>query len=111
VLTAQEVERFITDGFVCLPEAFPRALAGECRAFLWRETGLDPADPATWTRAVVRLDGYGGGLFSAAASTPPLHEAFDQLVGPGGASRAVLAGTPGSSPWSRSQPAALALTG
>jgi hypothetical protein len=83
VLTAQEVERFITDGFVRLPAAFPRALADECRAFLWRETGLDPADPATWTRAVVRLDGYGGDLFSAAAGTPPLHEAFDQLVGPG----------------------------
>ena len=58
MLTAPEVERFISDGFVYLPEAFPRALADECRGFLWRETGLD-------------------------VNTPALHEAFDQLVGPG----------------------------
>lgn len=83
MLTAREVERFISDGFVCLPEAFPRKLADACRAFLWRETGLDPSDPATWTRPVIRLDGYGGDLFSAAVNTPALHEAFDQLVGVG----------------------------
>jgi hypothetical protein len=83
VLTAEEVERFVRDGFVYLPEAFPRALADECRAFLWRETGLDPDDPATWTKPVIRLDGYGGDLFNAAVNTPVLHEAFDQLVGTG----------------------------
>ena len=83
VLTAEEVERFIGDGFVYVPEAFPRALADQCRAFLWRETGLDPDEPATWTEPVVRLRGYGGDLFSAAANTPALHEAFDQLVGVG----------------------------
>jgi hypothetical protein len=83
VLTAQEIERFMSDGFVRLPEAFPRAVADECRAFLWRETGLDPGDPATWTRPVIRLDGYGGALFSAAVNTPVLHEAFDQLAGRG----------------------------
>lgn len=26
MLTRDEVERFVSDGFVCLPEAFPRAL-------------------------------------------------------------------------------------
>jgi hypothetical protein len=83
VLTAEEVERFVRDGFVYLPEAFPRALADECRAFLWQKTGLDPDDPATWTRPVIRLAGYGGELFNAAANTPALHEAFDQLVGVG----------------------------
>jgi len=83
VLTAAEVERFIDDGFAYLPEAFPRALADECRAFLWRETGLDPGDPGTWTQPVIRLPGYGGDRFRAAATTPALHEAFDQLVGAG----------------------------
>jgi hypothetical protein len=83
VLTAQEVEQFISDGFIYVPGAFPRALADECRVFLWRETGLDPGDPATWTMPVIRLAGYGGDLFSAAANTPALHEAFDQLVGAG----------------------------
>ncbi|MCW2896420.1 MAG: phytanoyl-CoA dioxygenase, partial [Actinomycetia bacterium] len=81
MLTTEEVERFVADGFVRLPEEFPRALAEECRAFLWRETGLDPGDPAAWTKPVIRLAGYGGELFNAAANTPALHEAFDQLVG------------------------------
>jgi hypothetical protein len=83
VLTAEEIERFIADGFVHVPEAFPRALADECRAFLWRETGLDPDEPAGWTQPVIRLDGYGTEPFLRAANTPGLHEAFDQLVGPG----------------------------
>jgi hypothetical protein len=75
VLTAEEVRRFIEDGFVYLPEAFPPAPADECGAFLWRETGLDPDDPATWKEPVIRLGGYGGDLFNAAANTPALHEA------------------------------------
>ena len=83
MLTAEEVEQFVRDGFVYLPEAFPRTLADQCRAFLWLETGLDPHDPATWTRPLIRLDGYGGPLFNAVVNTPALHEAFDQLVGAG----------------------------
>jgi hypothetical protein len=83
VLSSEEIDRFVSDGFAYLPEAFPRALADECRAFLWRETGLDPDDSATWVKPVIRLGGYGGDLFSAAANTPVLHEAFDQLVGVG----------------------------
>ncbi|MCX4748606.1 phytanoyl-CoA dioxygenase family protein [Kitasatospora sp. NBC_01287] len=82
VLTDEQIERFVTEGFVHLPEAFPRALADECRAFLWRETGLDPDDPATWTQPVIRLDGYGQAPFQQAATTARLHAAFDQLVGP-----------------------------
>jgi hypothetical protein len=80
-VTPDEVERFVTDGFVFLPGAFPRALADECRAFLWQETGVSPDDPATWTRPVIRLGGYGTEPFRRAAQTPVLHEAFDQLVG------------------------------
>jgi hypothetical protein len=83
VLTAEQVEKFISDGFVHLPEAFPRSLADECRAFLWRETGLDPSDPSTWTKPLIRLGGYGAPPFRQAANTPRLHAAFDQLVGEG----------------------------
>ena len=83
VLTTDETERFVTDGFVHLPEAFPRSVAEECRAFLWRETGLDPDDPATWRQPVIRLGGYTDEPFQRAATTPRLHQAFDQLVGAG----------------------------
>src|SRR5690606_33342843 len=82
-LTPSQVEQFITSGFVRLDGAFPAALADEGRAILWRDTGCDPNDPATWTRPVVRLGGYADPPFVRAANTPLLHAAFDQLVGPG----------------------------
>ncbi|HEY8431057.1 MAG TPA: phytanoyl-CoA dioxygenase family protein [Sandaracinaceae bacterium] len=77
------IERFVTDGYVKLEAAFPRALADACRAILWRETGCDPEDPATWTKPVVRLGHYAGPPFLEAARAPRLCAALDQLVGPG----------------------------
>jgi hypothetical protein len=87
-LSPAGVEQFVADGFVRLEGAFPVAVADECRALLWEqvraETGAEPDDPATWTRPVVRIAGRGDPPFQAAARTPRLHAAFDQLVGPGG---------------------------
>ncbi len=78
----EQVEQFITDGFVRMERAFPRELAAQCRDLLWRDTGCDPDEPATWTRPVVRLGDYAQEPFRQAANTPQLHAAFDQLVGP-----------------------------
>ena len=63
--------------------AFPRELADDGRAILWRDTGCDPAHPATWTRPVIRLDQYGQEPFRKAVNAPPLLEAYDALVGKG----------------------------
>lgn len=82
-LDGATVERFIRDGFVRIDGAFPRALADAGRAILWRETGCDPDDAATWTRPVVRLSYYGDEPFRQAVNTPVLHAAFDRLVGKG----------------------------
>lgn len=82
-LTDAQVEAFIRDGFVRLDAAFPRTLAEEARAILWRETGADPDDRGTWRRPVVRLGGHSEPPFVAAANTPRLRSAFDQLVGAG----------------------------
>lgn len=82
-LSAAQIELFINDGFVRLDEAFPRDLADAARTILWADTGCDPDDPTTWTRPVIRLNQYSQAPFSAAANTPRLHAAFDQLVGPG----------------------------
>ena len=78
-----QVEQFIHDGFVKIEAAFPRRLADEGRAILWRDTGCDPDDPATWTKPVIRLGMYAQELFVNAANTPILHAAFDALVGKG----------------------------
>ncbi|AKT41810.1 phytanoyl-CoA dioxygenase family protein [Chondromyces crocatus] len=82
-LSEAQIQQFILDGFVKLDDAFPRADADAARAILWRDTGCDPEDPATWTEPVVRLGMYGHEPFARAASSPRLHAAFDQLVGEG----------------------------
>jgi hypothetical protein len=83
VFDDEELERFLADGYLRLDRAFSAELARNCRDLLWRETGCDPRDRATWTRPVVRLGDHGEEPFRDAANTPRLHAAFDQLVGPG----------------------------
>lgn len=82
-LSDAQIDQFVHDGFVRLDDAFPRQLADEGRAVLWRDTGCDPADGTTWTQPVVRLGYYGQEPFRKAVNTPLLHAAFDQLVGRG----------------------------
>ncbi len=78
-----QIEQFITDGFVRIDAAFPRAQADAARAVLWTATGCNPDDPATWTRPVIRLGMFTQAAFVEAANTPRLHAAYDQLVGQG----------------------------
>ena len=83
VVADAQIRQFIHDGFVKIQEAFPRELADEGRSILWRDTGCDEADPTTWTKPVIRLGMYEQAPFTRAANMPVLHQAFDQLVGPG----------------------------
>jgi hypothetical protein len=80
-LSGAEIQQFIQEGFVRLDRAFPRTLADEGRAILWRDLPCNPDDPATWTRPVIRLGYYGDEPFKRAVNTPALHAAFDQLIG------------------------------
>jgi hypothetical protein len=82
-LSDAQIQAFIRDGFVRIDKAFPRELAEEGRAIMWRDLACDEHDPATWTKPVIRLPGYGQEPFRLAANTPVLHTAFDQLVGEG----------------------------
>lgn len=82
-LSADHIALFHERGFIRLDGAFPRALAEEARAILWRDTGCDEHDSSTWTRPVVRLGHYSQEPFRRAANTPVLHAAYDGLVGPG----------------------------
>jgi hypothetical protein len=83
VLSDAQIEQFINHGFVRIDEAFPRPLADDGRAILWRDLPCDPDNPATWTRPVLRLGMYGDAPFREAVNSPVLHAAFDQLVGRG----------------------------
>jgi hypothetical protein len=82
-LSPAQIETFIADGVMRIDNAFPTAIADECRAILWRDTGCDPDNSATWTKPVIRLGHYSQPPFIAAGNTPILHAAYDQLVGPG----------------------------
>lgn len=77
----EQIEQFVTEGFVRIEEAFPRELADECRSILWKDSGCDPEDRATWTRPVVRLGDYSQEPFRLAANTDRLCKAFDLIVG------------------------------
>lgn len=83
MLSPAQVQRFIEQGFIRIDNAFPRELADEGRAIMWRDLPFDPIDKATWTRPIVRLPGYAGPPFEEAANTRTLHDAFDALVGRG----------------------------
>ncbi|MFV2177574.1 phytanoyl-CoA dioxygenase family protein [Actinomadura sp. LOL_016] len=79
-----DIDAFVDDGYLRVTEAFPRDLADECRAILWRGTGCDPGDRTTWTRPVVRLGDHAQEPFRAAANTPRLRAAYDALAGKDG---------------------------
>lgn len=82
-MSAELIERFVTDGFVRIDHAFSSELADACREKLWLATGLSPKDPTTWTKPVVRIGHIPNPLFVEAANTPALVSAYDALVGPG----------------------------
>lgn len=77
------VERFITQGFVRIEGAFERDLGLRCAAELWAHIGLDPGDPASWTRSLIWVPGLSSPPFTAAAGTEVLVAAYDRLVGAG----------------------------
>lgn len=82
-LTQQQIDGFVNDGFIKIEQAFPTEIAHACRAILWKATGCDPNDPATWTEPVIRIGEIGLEPFRQAANTDILLRAFDQLVGEG----------------------------
>ncbi|MBC8164777.1 MAG: phytanoyl-CoA dioxygenase, partial [Bryobacteraceae bacterium] len=80
-LSDEQIEQFIQDGFVRVEKAFASRDAEEGRAILWKDTGCDADDPATWTKPVIHLGSYAQDPFARAVNTPMLHQAFDQLAG------------------------------
>lgn len=59
-LDRAHIDKFITDGFVRIDSAFPRALADEARAILWKDTGCNPDDPATSVSDSITLTSSSG---------------------------------------------------
>jgi hypothetical protein len=83
LLSDDEIEAFVRDGFVRIEGAFSAETAAACRALVWPYLSADPADPATWKRPVVHVIPPDAPPLREAANGPKLLRAFDQLVGPG----------------------------
>jgi hypothetical protein len=81
ILSSQQIDQFITQGFIRIDNAFSAEIAAQVRDILWKDLDLDRDDPATWTKPVIRLGMYPQEPFVASANTPVLQAAFDQLVG------------------------------
>ncbi len=83
MLTEEEVEHFVNEGFVRIDNAFSKDTAQEAVDILWKDIPFDRTDPSTWKEPVVRLGMYSGKPFLDSINTPRLYSVFDQLVGVG----------------------------
>ena len=80
-----DVKRFMTDGFIKVEEAFPRAVGDRVREALWEQIGLSPDRPSEWTEPVIwAVDETGQGPFGEAIRSPRIAAALDQIAGKGG---------------------------
>lgn len=83
ILSKQEIEQFITEGFVRIDNAFSPDIANAAMDILWNDIPFDRFNPATWTEPVIRLGMYTQQPFIDSVNTQKLHAAFDQLIGAG----------------------------
>jgi len=81
ILNKQEIEQFITDGFVRIDNVFSSDIAGAALDILWKDIPFERSAPSTWTAPVIRLGMYTQQPFIDSVNTPKLHTAFNQLVG------------------------------
>ena len=75
------------DGFVAIRGAVAADVVWQCVRLIENELrarGVDPLDPATWTKPVVRFACPEGPAFAAAGTSAALSAVYDELLAPGG---------------------------
>ncbi|WP_285706391.1 phytanoyl-CoA dioxygenase [Microtetraspora sp. NBRC 16547] len=75
------IERFSTDGFLKIEEAFPRETGERAGALIWERLGLSPDRPQEWTRPVVWLEPSWDGALGEVMHGPRLAAALDLVAG------------------------------
>jgi len=83
VLNPGELAGFESNGFVRVSSAFSHQCAAACVDEMWSSLPCDRSDPASWTAPVIRLWSFQTAPFLAAANSPRLVTAIDQLLGSG----------------------------
>jgi hypothetical protein len=80
-----DVVAFERDGYLKIDQPELRGAAAAARDVLWRQMGLSPEDPASWTRPVVwAADLTGAGPFAELTGSARLAAALDAVCGAGG---------------------------
>lgn len=80
-LSKNEVEQFITEGFIRIDNAFSNEIANEVLDILWKDIPFERSNPKSWTEPVIRLGMYNQKPFVESVNTPQLHAVFNQLIG------------------------------
>src|SRR5262249_51648480 len=83
-MTTTAVDNFLAGGFLAVGGAVAPEIVRECVASIedrLRARGVNPRDPCTWTKPVVRFPCPEGPAFAAAGTSPALCKAYDQLLG------------------------------
>lgn len=55
VLTEQQVEHFLDNGYVTIEGAFPREVAQKYTGLAWERLGYAPDDPSTWVESKIHM--------------------------------------------------------
>ena len=79
VLTADDIELFMTKGYVKVSGCFTRAAAGEYTQHIWTRLGYREDDPSTWERDAIHMASHYD--IDAATFAPKAWRAACQLVG------------------------------
>lgn len=86
VLTKDQVEQFMENGWVQLEEAFPRKVALDAQKIVWENVekrGVLQHDRSTWTKEMVQInENYSHGEFQL-CNTERMANAIEDLIGEG----------------------------
>ncbi|PWG80619.1 phytanoyl-CoA dioxygenase family protein [Pararcticibacter amylolyticus] len=81
ILSKEQIEHFIYDGFVRIDNAFSKEVANAALDILWQDIPFDRSNPGSWTEPVIRLGMYLQEPFIKSVNTPSLYTIFDELLG------------------------------
>ncbi|KAI0795271.1 hypothetical protein BC629DRAFT_314447 [Irpex lacteus] len=79
VLTPEQADFFLENGYVVIKEAFTQQKAAEWSQHLWVRLGLDPNDKSTWTRERIHMPWHRREHVST--FSPKAWEAMQDLLG------------------------------
>jgi hypothetical protein len=79
VLTAGDIEHFVSKGYVRVRECFTPAAAAEYSQHIWTRLGYAPDDPSTWERDAIHMASHHD--IDASVFAPRAWRAACQLVG------------------------------